>query len=467
MMRDVGIVGGSNPGRFPKISDEASYNLYPIDGGMQTYSGYESIGSIGEGEARALFHSFLGGFAIAVVGSGVYKVSSFEPLSYIEIGALATSVGFVWVVENGNSEISISDNAAYYVYTYSTPSSFAIEDAGGIPGMLSEALGYIFIPKQGTNSFGYTSVNNAIDFPLQNKGSLGSDRIVGSVNMSDWVYVFGQRTMKAWRTVGANVNPFQLDTSQVYQYGCLSAASIATDVEVMAWFGVTKTGNYSIMAVIGGGAPQIISTDGFDYLFSKLSAPSSCSAFIWKQDGHTFYQLTFFDPKDNWTVVVDFKTKLFFYATDENLDRHIAKKIINFNSKYYFLSFINNKVYKIGTDISSADGEIIPAIRILPPKRQQNFGLIRYKKLEVIAEQGVEPQPMSMDVSFSSDNGNTAFGMPTRIPFSPQGVKRWTCRVFNLGASRERSWKFAFYGKGRFVILSAYEEIEDADIQRS
>jgi len=461
-IKQLQIVGGSKPGRFPKLSDEASYNFFPIDGGMMTYPGYRSVATLGTGEGRAFYHSVLGGFAIAVIGNTVYKMQDMS--SGLSIGTLSTSVGFVYISENGNSEICLSDNAVFYVYKYSTPSSFAAQILTVSPGMIAEALGYIFVAANNSNTFIYSKVNNATDFPLQNTGSLGSDRVTGVANLNDWIYVFGQRTTKAWRTVGAAINPFQLDTSKVYQYGCLNAASIATDVEVLAWFGVTKTGNASVMAVIGGGAPQAVTTDGFDYLFSNLAAAASCSAFIWKQDGHTFYQLTFFDPRDNWTLVVDFTTKAFFYATDPFLNLHIAKEMINFNQKYYFLSFIDNKVYTISSDIGGGDGEIIPAIRITPPWRQESYKLIRYKKLEIIAEQGVSPDAMNMDVSFASDNGNTSFDMAERIPFAPLGVKNWTCRVFQLGASRERSFKFAFYGKNRFVILSGYIEVEDADI---
>jgi hypothetical protein len=463
MRKQLQIVGGSNPGRFPKLSDEASWNLFPIEGGMMTYSGYESIGDIGEGEGRAFYNSILGGFAIAIIGDTVWRVNSFSPLSAANVGTLATSEGFCFIVENGNSEIAISDGAAYYVYTYSTPVGFVSFDVGFIPTMLAESLGYIFVMGQG-NNFAYSKVNDALDFPLQNTGSIGSDRISGCANFNDWIFVFGQRSTKAWRTVGAPINPFQLDTSQIYQYGCLNPNSIASDVGVLAWFGITKTGNASIMAIVGGGAPQTVTTDGFDYLFSQLFAPSDCSALMWKQDGHTFYQLTFFNPQDNWSIVVDFTTKMFFYVTNPSLNMHIAKEMINFNQKYYFLSFIDNSIYNISSDIAGGDGEIIPAIRVTPPWRQESYKLIRYNKLEVIAEQGIGAQPMNMAVSFTSDNGNTSFDMPATIPFAPQGVKNWTCRQFMLGASRERAFQFRFDGIGRFVILSAYIEVNDADL---
>lgn len=462
---DVGIIGGSNPGRYPKMSSEATYNMFQSDKYLVPYAGYESIHDFITGQGRAFFKSDLGGFALSIIGASVYRIESFYPFVYYTVGSIGTSSGFCSISENGNRQISVCDGTSYYVYDYNpvTP-TFNLISLDISPQSVNEALGYIFISANNSNTFIYTSENDALTFPVTNTGSLGSDRIVGMAGWRDRIYVFGQRSLKSWRSLGTALNPFQLDQSSSVDYGCLSEASISSACDIIAWLGVVKGGTPSIMAIDKGSSPVIISTDGIDYKISQLSHPSDCSGFIWKQDGHVFYQLTFFN--DNFTLLFDFTTKQFYYLTDENLNMHIAKELINFNNDYYFLSFTDAKVYQISSNFEDYDGAIIPRIRITPPVRYKNYNLVRYKMLEVVAEQGVSSQPMNMDVSFSTD-GAISFNMPQRVPFSNQGNYNYTARVFQLGSARDITFQFRFYGVGRFVIIGSNLVSHDEDLQPS
>lgn len=464
---DLDIVGATNPGRYPKISREATYNMFISDKCMVPYPGYATIGAFPfGGQARALFESNLGNFCIGVCGNRAYRIDSFAPFSITSIGTLNTGTGFVEIRENGASQVVISDFTSYYVYDYSVlPVTFEVYDPGVTPGSIEEALGYIFLTAQDSNTFIYTRPNNAKSFPLTSTGSLGSDRIVGFANLKDWIFVFGKNTTKAWRTLGTLLNPFQLDASQVWQYGCLNSASISSKYDLICWIGINDGGNAGIIASIGGKYPVEISTDGISFLMSQLNAPQDCSGFLWQQDGHIFYQVTFYS--DKLCLVYDFTNKSFFYATDENLNIHIAKNVINFENKFYFISFINASVYEIGSNFESYDGAIIPRIRVTKPLRLKTYKLFRIKKLEVIAEQGIgntDPdRPMCMDVSFSKNGGNY-FTSPRRVYFANQNNFKWVTRVFKIGAARDICFQFSFIGPGRFVIIGADLELIDADI---
>ena len=65
----VNIVGGSTFGRYKKISDEKTINMYISDNWLVSFAGWKKIVNFpGESQGRALFHSVRGDLMIAVIG---------------------------------------------------------------------------------------------------------------------------------------------------------------------------------------------------------------------------------------------------------------------------------------------------------------------------------------------------------------------------------------------------------------
>ena len=137
-----------------------------------------------------------------------------------------------------------------------------------------------------------------------------------------------------------------------------------------------------------GGAPEQLSTDGINFVLDKLTTPQDATAFLFEEDGHVFYQITF--RTDNVTYVYDFNTRAFFNVTDECLNAHIAKRIAFFNNTHYFVSSIDGDLYELSTDfptfITSLDptdrGKEIPRIRITAPFRLPDAS--RYALAEIV-----------------------------------------------------------------------------------
>ena len=116
---EVNVVGSSVFGRYSKISDEKTFNMFVSDGWLVNYAGYEFVSQLSTGgEGRGLFHSVRGDFMVAVVGSSVFKIES--NLAPLFVGSIDTSQGEVSIDENLNGQIAIADGANVYIYHWAT-----------------------------------------------------------------------------------------------------------------------------------------------------------------------------------------------------------------------------------------------------------------------------------------------------------------------------------------------------------
>jgi hypothetical protein len=113
--------------------------------------------------------------------------------------------------------------------------------------------------------------------------------------------------------------------------------------------------------VFSGNGFQPLSTDGIDYELSQIQRPDQSTAMFYRQDGHLFYQLTFYNNQDNKTYLYDFNTQKFFDLTDANNNYHPARDYVYFNLKAYFISLNNASLYESSTNYTTYN-ENLPTI---------------------------------------------------------------------------------------------------------
>ena len=467
--RDVKIAGSSNPGRNNKISAEATYNMVVTDGALVNFPGYKYVSQINPDasqKSRGIYLSQLGGFMLVASGQGIFRIES--DLTAQHLGDVKNNPEGIEFAENGNSQIAISDGDAYYVYNYGSAPSFTEINKNNYSSICS-AKGYIFAATAGSNTFSYSNVNDATTaFPIDNTGEIGSDKIVALRPYNDSVWVFGERSTKVWHDLGSAVNPWSLDPSSVMEYGCLNKRSIASAYGYMVWVSLSEDGLATILAS-DGGRPQEISTPGLDAKFSRLSNPSECSAFMFQMDGHTFYQLTFIE--DDFTIVYDFTDNSFYYATDEDGNKYIAQKLINFNRKYYFISFDDAYLYEMSGDFTTYDYlkdknslrvEQIPRRRITSPYRTKTYDYYRISALQIVMREGMTEDTPRVDVSWSNDGGET-FRDARRLLMSQRGDRYGIMQTNLLGAARDWTFKYEFITNGAVCAISSAVQVNNAD----
>ncbi len=510
------MVGGNKFGRYPKQSDEQTYNMITSDGALVDYAGYKRvIEQSPASKGRVLYTSTRGNIMIAIWNDSVFRI---EPgITATFIGTISTSSGTIFMSENNNAEIAFTDGLYLYVYNYlnntlhTSNGDFSFPFTN--PGYISFQNGRLIVAIQNTTNWVLSGFNNA-EVWVNSSATVGSlqtkpDKVQAAFPLpgrGNALMVMGSVVAEQWQDSGQALFPYTRASSFNIDYGCINAATIATLDHFCMWLATNEQSGVVLMQSDGGSIKEI-SNDGINFKFSTLTAPQDCVGFLYKLDGHLIYQFTFLT--DNLTYLWDVSTETFFTATDENLDYHIARQVVLFNNKYYFVSLDGGNLYEIGTKYTTydyGDGNIheIPRIRITPPFRlptQRNFII---KKVAFTVENG---QPniitttsvqtsqdgdmiateggddivteggdyidtetnnatpvvytnsnMRIDLSISR-NGAESFGSSYGQDMNPTGGYRSMLNWQRLGQANDVTLQFRFWGYSRYICFNGLMEV--------
>ena len=402
----VNVVGSSIFGRYPKISLEKTYNMFISDEWMVNYAGFQKVADIlPQGEGRALFHSVRGGFLLVVVSSAIYIVRA--NLLPVFVANISTVTGEVFIDENLSSQICLVDGQSAYIYNYTnnTLTKQTLTYLGNpiIPSyvcyhntffLIGSAIGSI--NSQNWYAFQFdtdTTISLNTQFSLQTKpdSAIAVKRLPGRGNN---VLVIGSTVCEVWTQVGGLEN-YRRTQSFNIDSGCVSLSTIAANDKYLVFLSQNENNSPTILTT-DGASMEHISTDGIDYLLSTITHPEQSTAFFFREDGHLFYQLTFFNPADNLSLVHDFDTHKFFHLSDQNLNYYPARQAVYFDENTYFISLKDASLYHMGTEFITYNydldqtvlGDEIPRIRICKSLRLDDSSRFRVNLFTFWIEQG-------------------------------------------------------------------------------
>lgn len=470
------IVGSTVFGRYPKISVEQTFNMIISDNWLVPYAGHMLVAAIIlSAEGRGIFTSVRYNHMILVIANSVYSIT--PNLSVTLIGEIGTFEGDVYIDENNTNQIAICDKEHIYIFNWMT-GVFSTATVDGTmpldftPGYISYQNGRFVAAALNTPTWRLSDVGNGLLWPddsfhvgtFQTKPDnvVATQRVPSRGNL---LYVFGSTVTEIWQDIGAQLFPYQRNASVNIDYGCLNPATIAFNDTIMVWLAANEKSGPMIAYSMGGDIKKI-STDGIDFKLSQLTNPSNSYGFLFRQDGHLIYQITF--PDDELTYIYDFNTSKFFTLTDEKMDAHIAKRVAFFNDQYYFVSFIDGNLYQLSTAFTTYNGKEIPRIRVCRNIRFPDASRFAVNNLTFTLEEGtqenifldVSPNPIPQAVALSvSKNGGQSFGTIWTKKLNPRGVYRNRLIFWNLGAANDFVPQFRFWGLGRFVVTNGLMDV--------
>lgn len=391
------IVGSTVFGRYPKISVEQTYNMIISDNFLVPYAGHQEVISIiPKAQGRGIFTSVRFNHMIVVINNNVYSISTNLTANFV--GSIGTFQGDVYIDENNTNQIAICDQAQIYIYNWQT-GSFTVATTGSgpldfTPGYISYQDGRFVAAELGTAGWALSNVGDGTTWPNdpQHRGTLQTkpDNVVATQRVpsrGNLLYVFGSTVTEIWQDVGLQLFPYQRNSSVNIDYGCLNPATIAFNDTIVVWLAANEKSGPMIAYTMGGDIKKI-STDGIDFKLTQLTNPQNSYGFLFRQDGHLIYQLTF--TTDNLTYIYDFNTGKFFTLCDENFNAHIAKKVAFFNGEYYFVSILDGNVYQFGTQFTTYNGNEIPRIRVCRNIRLPDASRFAINNLTFTIEQGTQ-----------------------------------------------------------------------------
>ena len=389
------LVCSTKFGRYPKISNEQTWNMFDSDNFMVTYAGHKKVLNISDSaKGRAVFSSERGGFLLFIVDEEIYVIDKY--LNYNYVAALETTTGDIDIAENDANQIGICDAQYIYIYNY-VAGSFSkapIDASDFIPASLAFQDGYFIAGAKGQAKWRLSALNNGMLWPAnaENIGLLQApDNVLACIpmpNIQGQLFIFGSTVAHCFNNLpGASLFPYQRNNSFAIDYGCVSKSTIASGDKFIIWLGGNAKSGLAIMYSTGG-AQQQISTDGINLRLEQLKNPKNSYGSLIKLDGHVFYQLTFTDPQDNFTIAYDFNTQKFFNVSDNNQNYHEARRIAYFNNTHYFANFNDGNLYEMSSNYFTYNGKEIPRIIITPPVRLPDTTPFIGQSLYILIQQG-------------------------------------------------------------------------------
>jgi hypothetical protein len=445
----LGMVGSNKYGRYPKITDEQTFNMIVAgasqkDNWLTSYPGYKKVLSVRQGTVlgRALYTSDRGNFMIAVIDNGIYKIQGLaNSLSSQLLFTIDTYDTDVFIDENFSYQIAICDQKSLWIYDWRinevNKAVLPINTQTGVEitaGYVTFHDGYFIVPDS-TSQFWYLSKpgdgltwNWSAGTPagpvagsIQTKpgNAVAVLRAPGKGNL---IYVFGSNVTEMWYDNGNQLFPYQRSNSVSIDYGCLSPPTIAAMDEYVVWLGINEKSGPALMVTTGSSAKKLTNSeeDGIDFKLQQLVNPQDSFAFFFRESGHIFYQITFLDPKDNLTLTYDFNTNRFYTMTNEHMNFHIAQRMAFFNNTNYFTSLVDGDIYECNSQITYydyttpsnlpidfADRDIkeIPRVRVCPPIRTKDSSPFIGTGITFPIEQGNDPYFKSSRLRFLTTEG--------------------------------------------------------------
>lgn len=506
------ICGSTTFGRYQKISISETYNMLISDNWLVPYAGYAYQALIsGTGVGRGLYSSTNYGNMIAVVNNGVYSINPNLTVSFI--ANIGTFSGDVFMAENNANQIAICDQQALYIFNWKT-NSFSVASLptapGGsapiVPAYVTFQDGYFIVPDKSSSFWFLSALNDGTSWnwgaggaPVDGRIQTKPDTAIAAVRFpgrGNLLLVFGRTVTELWYDQGLQLFPYTRSQSVNIDYGCLSAATIAASDTIVVWLGANEKSGPVIMYTSGGDINRI-SNDGIDYRLSLLTQPQNSYGFLFKQDGHILYQITW--PADNFSLVYDFTTEKFFTLTDEHMNYHIAKRTVFFNNNYFFVSFNDGNLYELSTSFTTYEYannfvQEIPRVRITKNFRLPDGSRFAVNNSTFTIEQGngkyntpdyvlvlatesgnpitteggnelllldiPNPAPQNVYLSISK-NGGHSFGSTLDRPLNTVGNRQNRLQFWNFGVANDIVHRFQFIGFDRFVatdgIISYYQ----------
>lgn len=473
----VDIVGSSTFGLTSKVLASRTFNMFISDDWLVSYAGYRrEITPDGvPGEGRANFTSIKSNSMISVINDIVYSISFYSSSAsgkrkYLtkKVGTLTTVNGAVFIDENNVGQIAICDQTNMYIYNYITDVfQIATMPPGFVPGYVTYQNGRFIAPDTSSASWALSQVGDGLNWfwgpsgePVEGAIQTKPDyarvtiRFPGAGNL---LLVMGRNVSELWTDVGGALFPYQRNTSLNFDYGCISAASVATSEDFIAWLGTNERSEVVIMVATGSDV-QTISTDGINNKLQLLVNPEKSVGFIIKILGHIIYQVTFYDKRDNFSLIYDFTTKKFYDITDENQNYHIARSVAFFKDEYYFVSLNDACVYVIASNLSSYDYGTsdfdIPRIRICSNFRLPNSKRFVVTNFSLTIEQGNDANYMVVSNSYNprvslsiSRDGGISYGSSMAKPFNLSGNRKNRMEWWKLGSANDFVLQLRFHYK--------------------
>lgn len=347
----------------------------------------------------------MGQYLYVVNGETLYKVDSAGAATYV---MAIRGVLPVHMAQDGSRMVIASDNKVYFTNILGASSTIS-----GLTNINGAAFqdGYILLTKRESKEFYLNDISVGLptDEPVYNIATefgvaiSSPDNNMGIANSNRSTLIFGENSIERFVNTGNPDFPFERTPSGVIERGTISTDSIVSYQGFVAWLGDDKT-----VYRLDGDIPVSISTNAIDILIQGFGAHESSQAFIYTQDKHTFYVLTF---PGYGTIVYDLTTDRWHERKSFAIPEWRVRGHTVAFGKTLVGDYKNGNIYELDLDTYDDDGGTIIRRMTAPPIGAQGERIITSTLqvdldtgLGLAAGQGSDPQLM---LDWSNNGGRT------------------------------------------------------------
>lgn len=447
--RSSGIVGGKVVNMYSEKNAEGAKYPFSIYGcaGLTKWLDFESAGII---QGMQL----MGDFLYVVFDGRVYKIS--QDKTKIFLGVIDTSTEILSMSDNGFQVIIITSTAGYIV----TESSLTqiTDSAFPLASTVTFFNSYFIVNVHKTGQFNWSAPLDglswdSLDFATAEKAS---DYLLRVFSFNDALWLFGERTIEIYVASNDVTAPFEpLTGSTNTVRGCGAKLSVAGEDNTLFWLG-----NDKIVYRAEQYSPKRISNHAIEKIINDMDMIEDAFAFVYNQDGHKFYTLTF--PTENKTICYDIATDMWHERESFNLGRWRPNTYVKFAGLQLFGDFTNGKIYYLDPLNYTEDGDILQrylyTVPVFKEKMRGTFDSIWLdidSGIGLTSDQGSDPQ-ISMQYS---DDGAKTWSQERALSMGKIGEYKTQIIWRRCGLSRERIIKFLISDPVPFRVIGAYADI--------
>lgn len=422
MRTELPLLSNGYKGRSVKMSAQRRVNLYPeMTQDNKTITaligtpGLLLFSNICEQPFRGAWTTTLSTKMWAVFGADFYEI--LQDGTFTKKGSIATSQGTVSFSDNGTHILIVDGSATGFYYVIATGTLTQIVDADFLGGTKCTWIdGYFFTNDPGTGkvrsctapSGTAPSSWNALDVAIVEGDP---DNLIAPVRHNLQLWLLGDFSTEVYyNAANATGLPFSRINGAVLPVGIAAAHSLAEVGGSLFWLAKTKQGDRFIVRT-DGYSPVPISDNAVEYLLGQMSNVSDAVGFGYRQEGHSFYEITF--PTGDLTLVYDLTTGLWHERKSRGIGRHRILGYAFFNGKHIVGDYATGKLYELDLDTYTDDGEMITRTLAWPHIRSASGEKVTLNRLELEMETGVGLQPDQQgedpvaSLRISRDGGST------------------------------------------------------------
>ncbi len=373
-------------------------------------------------------------------------------------------------------QVAIVDQGYGYVYTIATDTFGEITNSyftAAAPTYITFQDGYGIYNENGTNRWWFTAINDftmtsALDFY---SADTSNQDVLAIVSNKQIIYLFTKVGVEIWYNAGSASSPLARKNTSYNTQGTAAPLSIAQADGTLYYLTSSVQGDGFVVMIQGESAPVVVSTPAINFLINQIDNIADAIAFVYQEDGHLFYVLTF--PSGDKTFVYDIAEKAWHTRASTIVNdpgagtrqgRIRANCYAFLNGKHIVGDFENGKLYEMRSDVYTEDGELIIRERT-SPHLWSDLKRLTLRSLTLDVQPGVGnldcPDP-KLNLYVSRDSGFN-YGNAHIASLGKAGEYNTRVKFNRLGTSRDFVFKIVISDPVNFVLLGASAEIEQSD----